>query len=89
MKITVDDLAQEIRRVDGGHTLGAGALAEALMPFIRSALVEPEPVAWRVRDYADGWIIFKNFEAAKRTADDGGALIEPLYAMHAAKETQP
>lgn len=29
----VDDLAQEIRRVDGNHSLGAGALAEALMPF--------------------------------------------------------
>ena len=29
----VDDLAQEIRRVDGSHSLGAGALAEALMPF--------------------------------------------------------
>lgn len=31
--LTVDDLAQEIRRVDGNHSLGAGALAEALMPF--------------------------------------------------------
>ena len=29
-------LAQEIRRVDGDHTLGAAALAEALMPFIAS-----------------------------------------------------
>lgn len=32
----VDDLAQEIRRVDGSHSLGAGALAEALMPFLRA-----------------------------------------------------
>jgi hypothetical protein len=32
--MTVDDLAQEIRRVDGNHNLGAGALAEALMPFL-------------------------------------------------------
>lgn len=31
---SVDDLAQEIRRVDGNHDLGAGALAEALMPFL-------------------------------------------------------
>jgi len=30
----VDALAQEIRRVDGNHQLGAGALAEALMPFL-------------------------------------------------------
>lgn len=32
--LDVDDLAQEIRRVDGSHSLGAGALAEALMPFL-------------------------------------------------------
>ena len=30
----VDALAQEIRRVDGRHDLGAGALAESLMPFL-------------------------------------------------------
>lgn len=29
-----DALAAEIRRVDGNHDLGAGALAEALLPFI-------------------------------------------------------
>ena len=33
----VDALAQEIRRVDGAHKLGAGALAEALMPFLRAS----------------------------------------------------
>jgi hypothetical protein len=32
--ISVDDLAQEIRRVDGDHSRGAASLAEALMPFI-------------------------------------------------------
>lgn len=37
----VDDLAQEIRRVDGNNSLGAGALAEALMPFIERAYREP------------------------------------------------
>lgn len=30
----VDDLAQEIRRVDGDNKLGAGALAEAILPFV-------------------------------------------------------
>ena len=33
---SVDDLAQEIRRVDGNHSLGAGALAEALFPFMKN-----------------------------------------------------
>src|SRR5690606_10894584 len=36
--LTVDALAQEIRRVNGNNALGAGALAEALMPFLESAL---------------------------------------------------
>ena len=35
--INVDDLAQEIRRVNGSNSLGAGALAEALVPFIVAA----------------------------------------------------
>lgn len=33
-----DALAQEIRRVDGDHKLGAAALAEALEPFITARL---------------------------------------------------
>lgn len=40
----VDDLAQEIRRVDGNHSLGAGALAEALLPFLSERLASaPAP----------------------------------------------
>lgn len=43
-------LAQEIRRVDGSHSLGAAALAEALVPFVESLrAVAGEPVG-----YADG-----------------------------------
>jgi hypothetical protein len=32
----VDGLAQEIRRVDGNHDLGAAGLAEALQPFLQA-----------------------------------------------------
>lgn len=39
--VDVDELAQEIRRIDGNHSLGAGALAEALLPFISRALSAP------------------------------------------------
>jgi hypothetical protein len=35
---TADDLAQEIRRVDGKHDLGAGELAEKLFEFISGKL---------------------------------------------------
>lgn len=45
----VDELAQEIRRVDGNHDLGAGALAEALMPFL-SAHPAPQQGVEAVRD---------------------------------------
>lgn len=38
--LNVDALAQEIRRVDGNHSLGAGALAEALLPWITAAQKE-------------------------------------------------
>jgi len=42
--VPVDDLAQEIRRVDGNHSLGAGALAEALLPFLSERLASaPAP----------------------------------------------
>lgn len=45
--LDVDELANEIRRVDGNHNLGAGALAEALMPFLQvQAAPVAEPVAW-------------------------------------------
>jgi hypothetical protein len=45
--LDADELAQEIRRVDGNHGMGAGALAEALMPFLARRLRHP------IRD-ADG-----------------------------------
>jgi hypothetical protein len=38
----LDALAQEIRRVDGTHSLGAGALAEALWPFIAALTAGPQ-----------------------------------------------
>lgn len=41
--LNVDALAHEIRRVDGNHQLGAGALATALMPYITSRLKPAVP----------------------------------------------
>lgn len=35
--LTVDELAELIRKVDGNHSMGAGALAEALLPFLYAA----------------------------------------------------
>lgn len=57
--IDVDKLAQEIRRVDGNHDKGAGALAEALMPFLTAALshadhwgVKVAALEWEKRGYS-------------------------------------
>lgn len=50
----VDDLAQEIRRVDGSNSLGSGALAEALAPFIASLLTHPSSENAHLRE-REGW----------------------------------
>jgi hypothetical protein len=47
----IDSLAQEIRRVDGAHSLGAGALSEALQPWL--AAHDREVAAKALRDAAD------------------------------------
>ena len=44
---------------------------------------ETQPVAWRVKDYADGWSLCQPETAAKLLADRTGALIEPLYSADA------
>ena len=48
----IERLAQEIRRVDGDHSLGAATLAEALLPFLQreyqahpEALAQPAPAS--------------------------------------------
>lgn len=41
-KEAIEALAQEIRRVDGSNTLGAGALAEALIPFLSTLPIAVE-----------------------------------------------
>jgi hypothetical protein len=37
------------------------------------------PVAWRVKAFADGWILFDDEAAANRHAEDTGALMQGLY----------
>jgi hypothetical protein len=47
----------------------------------RTPAPEGEAVAWRVKDYADGWILFHH-EAPARASSEArnGALVQPLYA---------
>lgn len=37
------------------------------------------PVAFRVKDYADGWILFQDEEAAYSLAEETDALMQGLY----------
>jgi len=55
-QVGVDDLAQVIRQVDGQHSLGAGALAEAILAKLSQlAARQPvgEPVAWVPAKFLD------------------------------------
>lgn len=44
-RLFVDKLAETIRRADGNHTMGAGALADALIDS--GIFFEAEQAAWR------------------------------------------
>ena len=37
-------------------------------------------MAWRVKDFADGWILFHTEAGARREAEGAGNLVQPLYA---------
>lgn len=37
------------------------------------------PVAWRVKDFADGWIIYRDEAAAYKEHERTGALMQGLY----------
>ncbi|HEY3694107.1 hypothetical protein [Phenylobacterium sp.] len=37
------------------------------------------PVAWRVKDFADGWILCHSEAQARREAEGAGNLVQPLY----------
>lgn len=41
--------------------------------------VEAEPVAWRVKDFADGWVYFEDEERARREAEATGGALQALF----------
>ena len=51
--LDVEDLAQEIRRIDGQHQLGAGQLAERLHPFLVEQLAKGLKQALCAQDELD------------------------------------
>lgn len=95
--LTVDALAQEIRRVDGNHSLGAGALAEALMPFISAALSieQTQPVQVKALEWAGETDSYALAEVTQKTYsisfEEGAfwanwdASLSPFSSLSAAK----
>jgi hypothetical protein len=55
-------------------------VVEPLYSIPPVAAMAGEPVAWRVKDYADGWIVFASEVDARLEAKQTGALLEPLYS---------
>lgn len=47
-----------------------------------------QPVAWRVKDFADSWILFNDEVRAQRERQHTGALIQPLFTMEFDNERQ-
>lgn len=43
MRINVDSIAQEIRRVDGNNSMGAGQLAEKLVDYLLQDFNKEQP----------------------------------------------
>jgi len=63
---TINELRDEIARLRA-----ALAAAQAGAP--------KRPVAWRVKDYADGWVVFQDERAAYAMHEETGALMQGLY----------
>lgn len=66
-------------RLPTWHLLGADTKTD-IFNLVR-ALTKPEgePVAWRVKDFADGWILFHDELGARLEAEGAGNLVQPLY----------
>ena len=54
--MTIDELAQLIRRVDGNHSLGAAALAEALHPHLQQQLAAARNELREMTADRDSWM---------------------------------
>lgn len=70
-----DKLAERVRELE--------AQVEQLKAVIVAdthVLLSKRPVAFRVKDFADGWILFDDEETANITAEKMGALMQGLYA---------
>src|SRR5690606_10331001 len=52
---------------------------ETLNEKALEAARKAEPVAWRCKDYADGWVVYGEKSAAERHQRNDNCLMQPLY----------
>lgn len=88
----IEAMARAIGRLDGiPDELWSTSVphATAALAAIRKthAVLEAKPSAWRVKDYADGWIFFKTEQGARFVASQTDALIQPLYLLAASEDS--
>lgn len=81
----VERAAERIRRAlkfNMNDGLGVGLKreeAEAVLAALAASGPAQGPVAWRVKDFADGWVYCPSHSFAKALADREGAVMQPLY----------
>lgn len=54
------------------------------LPSYPAPAEDAKPIAWAIKDYADGWIVTDNATEASKYEADGG-LVKPLYFATGAK----
>lgn len=63
----------------GNVTMSPAAVDDEYRAMDAARNLKKKPVAWRVKDFADGWIVFQDEADALRYADEAGAVIQGLY----------
>lgn len=76
-------------REEWGHGQALGRHIERTMKHDQPASLQKRPVAWRVKDFADGCIIFQDEAKAYHEATESGALMQGLYVRDGTPHDQP
>ncbi len=72
-------IAQRLEELDGAVP---AAVDTRMAPSAQyAAELLGDPVAWRCKDFADGWIIYQDFKSAAQYQSAAGCFMQPLYAL--------
>lgn len=83
--MTTNTLRDQIAALIDGRTI---IDADELRAILDAQPPQAEPVAWRCKDYADGWILYSSLAQAACYQRRTGCAMQPLYA-HPAAGGQP